>query len=436
MDLSVTKILGSNNEVRMVWAALQKLHPEDVDQSLHEIALLAGLIPDTNNETDKVHQFLLKSVVEEENKEGGIKNSLTKALYTFAFQRNNIVEAARLVDLSFEDDKDRERIKSSLDASLHRWVKVEPFYAKSAKEQPGDYINLIKWCITLRKLGRKEEAAKIYERAFMLTMGHASALRRIGLEFSEAGYDKEAAHAWEASLIMSAAGSKEFHQVLPLLAQGTEYLYDSKQWQKAAAIHEVYTALLTGGKYRGYLRSGLRARFYADFCHAMHMLENGQRDRALSKLDICIQLIPGDGSLADHFFPALRNVGVGKHYERWFEESYRHVAAACEAYPDSHNSHNTAAWLASRAVRRLDDAQKHAELAVQLAPQQGAYIDTMAEVWFAKGDRAKAIEWSEKAVAATIGNAQGTPRSGNQALANFSQLSKQLERFKTGALPK
>ena len=68
-------------------------------------------------------------------------------------------------------------------------------------------------------------------------------------------------------------------------------------------------------------------------------------------------------------------------------------------------------------------------------PSQGAYLDTMAEVWFAKGNRAKAIEWSQKAVDGSISNAQGNPRSENMVFANYKQLNKQLERFKNEPLP-
>jgi len=49
MDLSVKKILGSSNHVTEIWNALKKRHPEDIDQALHELALLAGIIADSNN---------------------------------------------------------------------------------------------------------------------------------------------------------------------------------------------------------------------------------------------------------------------------------------------------------------------------------------------------------------------------------------------------
>ncbi len=113
----------------------------------------------------------------------------------------------------------------------------------------------------------------------------------------------------------------------------------------------------------------------------------------------------------------------------------QHILAACKLYPKSHNSRNTAAWLASRSIRRLDEALKHSEAALTQRPTQGAYLDTMAEVWFAKGNRDKAIEWSQKAVDGSIANAQGNPRSEKMVFSNYKQLNKQLERFKNDRLP-
>ena len=438
MDLSVKNILGSDEIVTTMWNALKKRHPEDLDQALHELALLAGIIADTDNETDKIHQAFVESVFGENLDPDLHKEKFTQALYSFAFKRNNAIAASRIVDRLAPQNNRWQRPKVFLDAALHRWEKVEPVYAKAAEDSPEDYVNLIKWCIALRKLDRNDAAEKAYDRALMLSMGNAEALGVMGAELSEAGYDDEASALWEHSAMMASFGSNEYERAILYLSTYGEHLYQTKQWQKAAAIHEVYTGILMRGRgaSSSYLSTVFRARFYGDFSGAMHQLENGKRDAAIKKLDHARQLIPGDGSLADHFFPVLRTAGIGKTYDQWFEDSYSHLAAACKAYPGSHNTQNTAAWLASRAVRRLDDARRHAEAALKVTPLQGAYLDTMAEVWFARGDRAKAVEWSQKAVAASVGNAQGSPRTETQGLTNFSQLTKQLNRFKESPLPK
>ena len=276
-------------------------------------------------------------------------------------------------------------------------------------------------------------------RALLLTMGNVSELNKIGLSLSNAGLVDDAIALWQKAAMMAQPGSTDYDVALVYLAHtgigpGQADL-NKKQWQDLASIAEAYTRFTMRGRSGNTVIAILDSRFQADFYQGMFLLKSGRRKEALALLDTCQKLNPGSGSLADDFFPRLRHAGVDQQYHQWFESNYRHVAAACKAYPNSHNSHNTAAWLASRALLRLDDAMRHAKTATTLRPHQGAYLDTMAEVWFAKGNRKKAIEWSEKAIAASISHAQGVSRSEGQILTNYIELNKQLKHFKNDPLP-
>lgn len=70
---------------------------------------------------------------------------------------------------------------------------------------------------------------------------------------------------------------------------------------------------------------------------------------------------------------------------------------------------------------KLDEAEQHLKIALAASPEQPAYLDTMAEIQFAGGNRKKALEWSRLAV-------------------NFepdeAQLRRQQERFRSDPLPK
>jgi len=175
-DAAITNIFGSSDYVRTVWALLKKRHPEGIDQALYEISILTGLVPDVKKETDKLHQALVEEVIAPDFQDEGIKKQRLEALYVFAFRRDNIMEASRLADLLSQDQEPWVDAKNFLDASLHRWGKVETVYAKIAEKKPGDYLNLTNWYVSLRKLGRDEVAQKVYKRAFLLTMGDAEHL--------------------------------------------------------------------------------------------------------------------------------------------------------------------------------------------------------------------------------------------------------------------
>ncbi|MBT8036283.1 MAG: hypothetical protein KJO21_01945 [Verrucomicrobiae bacterium] len=416
-----------------LWTALKKRNPQDVTQALHELALLSGVIADPDSEVDKLHKSLRDEVADEGAK---AKELRMIALFKFAAKRNDIATASRMADALAAGNDHWTSSKTYLDAGLLRWEKIEPHYADLVEKNPADYLSLTRLYITMRKLGRDQQAEKMYQRALMASMGGVSELSRIGWELHDAGYQDKAADLWMRAAMMADPGNENYDRVMVYLAHYGQAIYRSKQWKKAAAIAEVNTQLMMRGRGSRPLHSILRTRFYAEFSHGMHLLQRGKKARAMNTLDAARQLIPGDGTLADEFFPSLRAAGIGQYYDRWFDDSYRHIAAACKLYPKSHNTQNTAAWLASRSVRRLDDAEKHAEAALKMRPHQGAYLDTMAEVWFAKGDRAKALEWSQKAIKGSISNAQGSPRSETMVISNFKQLHQQHERFKNDSLPR
>jgi Flp pilus assembly protein TadD len=54
--------------------------------------------------------------------------------------------------------------------------------------------------------------------------------------------------------------------------------------------------------------------------------------------------------------------------------------------------------LSACCGRNLDGALEHARKAVELAPDNAGYIDTLAEVYFQRGDKDKAVAAQRKAV--------------------------------------
>jgi tetratricopeptide (TPR) repeat protein len=128
-----------------------------------------------------------------------------------------------------------------------------------------------------------------------------------------------------------------------------------------------------------------------------------------------------DASLADQFFPALRLIGAKAEHDAWFEESWQALMKNRDRFPQDDNVRNSAAWLAARSMRRLDDAEKEVKEALRLRPNQAAYLDTVAEIWFARGNRPKAIEWSKKAINSEPG---------------ASSLREQYHRFGSAPFPK
>ncbi|MGJ8678212.1 MAG: hypothetical protein ACSHX0_11890 [Akkermansiaceae bacterium] len=425
-----------------VWEYLKSRNANNLPQAVDEIGLLSGHLPDPTGRADKLHQALIDEVLQNPQLE---PFAFKQHLFEFARKRNNYKLAAQMTNEFVTENQDWQTLKNYFDLSLHHWAEVEPHLAQLAEENPENYDHLINWYLCLRKLEEqrttaKNASAKVFNQILLLTLSDQRVLVVFADRLYHAGYDADAIKLWKLSAITHSPESPHIDRTIQQLATRGQHLYHTNQWKMAAALSEAYIQSLMANNLRRSANSYsisnfLNARFNADLAHGMVLYKEGNREQALAMFEKSHKLTLGSGLQADEFFPALRRLNLGAVYDRWVAESYAVSDKACKFFPQAHNSHNTAAWLTSRAVRQLDEGLRHAEIALKLRPHQGAYLDTMAEVWFAKGNRAKAIKWSEKAVSASITHPQGSPQSEGSVFGNYKMLIKQQQHFRHDPLP-
>ena len=269
----------------------------------------------------------------------------------------------------------------------------------------------------LRRADRPEEAQAHDQWAEKLALGNAGACLRIGSGYAYGGDYERAAAWWARAAWESEPDSAEFTTAVTQLS---EIQMEEGRWAEVAAAAELMARIYTSSNFRGSNPLPFwHQRLQADLARALSILET-DRPRALAMLAECYQNAATDGTLADFFFPALRKVGLTKQHDEWFMETWNRFEKIIRQYPESDTSRNTAAWFASRAGLQLDDAEKHLAEALASSPGQPAYLDTMAEINFARGNRAKALEWSDQAV---------------NSAPNDAQLRRQQERFRSAPLP-
>lgn len=269
----------------------------------------------------------------------------------------------------------------------------------------------------LRQVGRLEEAAVHDQWVNQLALGSASIAIQIGNGYAFGRDYKRAAEWWARAAREADPDSSEFAIALKL--HSDVQLEDGK-WIETAAASEVLARIYLSSDYRATTPLPLiRQRLQADMARAISNLKT-DRKASIEILRNCHRAFASDGSLADFFFPALRKVGLIKEHDEWFGETWALMEKIIDLYPECDNSRNTAAWFASRAVRNLDEAEKHLTKALASNPDQSAYLDTMGEIQFARGNREKALEWSRIAV---------------NFLPGDSQLRRQQERFRSAPFP-
>jgi tetratricopeptide (TPR) repeat protein len=248
---------------------------------------------------------------------------------------------------------------------------------------------------TLRRAGMNERAAVHDKWAERLSLGYAPTCSRIGDHYMYGG-DPERAEKWyrQAACQADVSGS-EFPAVLDTYARS---MLEDGRWEIAASCYEALVQAYASQQFAGgMLQTYAKARLNADLAKALAVLPEN-RERAISLLEGIHRNFATDGILADDFFPLLRKAGLNAELTQWFGESWEKIAAVIERFPDSDNTRNTAAWLASRAGKKLQEAEKHLKAALDRNPGQAAYLDTMAEVRFAQGDRKGAVKWSDKSL--------------------------------------
>ncbi len=269
----------------------------------------------------------------------------------------------------------------------------------------------------LRLAGRHDEAAAHDALADQLALGNPAVAIQIGQGYAFGRDYRRAAEWWARAARQADPDSGEFAIALKLHSEG---LLEEEKWRECAATTEVLAAIYVASDYRAASpQLLLRQRLQADTARALSILKT-DRTQAISLLENCHRLFASDGSLADFFFPALRKVGLIKEHDAWFLESWNFMQAVIARYPESDNTRNTAAWFASRALRKLDEAGPCLAKALATNPDQAAYLDTMAEIQFAKGNREKALEWSRTAI---------------NFMPDDPQLRRQHERFRADPFP-
>jgi tetratricopeptide (TPR) repeat protein len=115
-------------------------------------------------------------------------------------------------------------------------------------------------------------------------------------------------------------------------------------------------------------------------------------------VDELVRHSPTDADILYDLIPQLEQRGRQAEAQRLFDAAYSVVKVPLEQSPESAEAMNNLAWLNARAGMRLDEALKHASRAVELEPDNAAYIDTLAEVHYRLGQPHRSVELETRAL--------------------------------------
>ena len=444
-EQAVTYLYDDTAETDLIWNTLLKRDAVTPEKSFRDLAVIMGVY----QEEIKTYHQLQDELIKIATRQGVVSlKTMQSALLSAATFRQDAISAVKFSKqlLDTEDDKMAIPLRKLeyLQELSHNldWKGICELLDKDTSFIQNSARWYAVYAVAKRKLGNVNDADRLLDHAKLVSLGLNDELRDIAYEHYVAGYYDISTEIIERILIISSVSRESnLYQFAFGFLSGSDNAYtNTKQWGKAAAFLMVKIASDLVEQPSSIETSNVsfysNSFYNAQFTRGMELYQNGEKAKGLKMLKIAHQSVVGDGTLADHFYPAIKSTDFKKEYELWVDESYKYLTRSLVDFPECANTHNTLAWVLARSVRKLDEGIIHSEAALKLTPFEAAYIDTLGELYHAKGDRNKAVEWGEKAVLASKYGRLDTFGRSSSAKMRTHSLSIQLDRFKTEPHPK
>ena len=248
--------------------------------------------------------------------------------------------------------------------------------------------------------GKAEAGKQKLEIASMLCLD-AAGRRNLAYLLHERGLSDDALPHYELAVRTGPAESWHISNAaenVGNLIVKTEPLRAADMWERL----QIY--LLTPGANPSEFEPLLDVGRLVHKTRARGLLEAGKKDEALAEIKLCEQIAPGNIDLAEDLVPLLKAKGFAAEAAALYERAYAVHAPLAQKFPESPSLRNNVAWLNAISHERLDEALAHAQKAVELSPKASSYLDTLAEVYFQRGDRPKAVEYGKQVLDLAPGN--------------------------------
>ena len=161
----------------------------------------------------------------------------------------------------------------------------------------------------------------------------------------------------------------------------------------------------------------IRSRMH--YFTACHWQAKGDRVKHREYLDKALAACPSDIDvlIACHKLPDVTPEYRQK-ILKFIEQAAADLREKISDVPDNPSNYNQFAWLIGNTEGNLDEALRYSKKSLELTPDAGGYYDTLAHVYFTKGDYENAVKQQTKA-------AELDPHSG-QILRELGMFRKKL----------
>ena len=291
-------------------------------------------------------------------------------------------------------------------------------YNKAFENKKTDPIPLYLKGVAMEAIGQKEEGRKLKKIASLMSTGELTKRHHLATTMWQNEDDSLA--RIQDNIILSIASPRESVHPEALRRRYIDQSINSKDLKQYSKSLEFYMLSKMRPVNANSVLSPRRSLSYLvdlEITKTKIEISDGRLKDAERRLEELQKINPSDSSMLEDIYQLMVDGGNLDGADKLFQTTYSVSKSTVDRFPNHGQHNNNHAWLLSRCAKNLDEALIHANKAVSIEPDNGAFLDTLAEVHFQLGDRSKAIEISKKAV---------------ELLNGDSQVKRQLERFKTG----
>jgi hypothetical protein len=377
--------LGDDTAVVQWWQFFrQQNHDEPVAETLHRLhALFDGAVPEPELEklSEMAHRYAVDlPVAERAAFEQTVADTLAAAgRDDLASKWIERLEGSGILALIHAGDYRADR---------KDWAVAARDYDRAWEHDRtrADALYLRGWALS--QAGQAQEGANLMQRARELPLGSGSARFELAETLSRHKLKDEARKQLELVLQITPPRSWERNEALrrsaeDLAADGHELLA-AERWDRAF-LQNLANTISFSQPWANVIVPALVHK-----TRAVGLIKGGHLDAALAEANLSLTEAPGDADAVIELVNALDATGHRPEADAFYAAHTAQYRKLIETYPHSGPLHNQLAWAQVMCHRELDEALTNGKLAVELEPTSTASMDTLAEVYFARHDPAKA----------------------------------------------
>ena len=277
---------------------------------------------------------------------------------------------------------------------LQQWSAAASAYQQAFTARPSAALAVFAAACE-HKAGQADRAREWLDRGSRMLLGDGEKRIELAKSLLRAGFDDQA----EAQLRL-ADRTSDFASGVPMAAARELALVEYRRGNYAAAAKQIERSVLLRLRLDLLTEESLAINdlHMLQRFQALALLKDGKGPQAMHPIDLCLKLLPAEVNLPIDAVPLLHKAGMPREAADLLQHAVAAQEEQCRQYPSSASMHNGLAWLLVRLHANLDAALEHALNARELSPYSLAIADTLAEVYFQKGEKQKAIDLIDQCI--------------------------------------